>query len=317
MRILLAIDGSSAAGRARDLLASLRLPPESAIRIVAVYESPVDVLGMTWPTAVSDEPAARKDPLRRRLEDALDTAVRSLSRPGLKMDRILQLGRPASAIVDEAREFAADLIVVGNRGHGTLEALLLGSVSSEVVDHAPCPVLVARTEAVAGIVLAADGSAGAEHAAAFLDEWPILADRPLTVVSVAEVDIPWSVGMAPGLYDQVMESYSEQVDEARRQRREIADRTADRLRRVGYRATVDVREGDAAGEIIAAAQEHGANLIVTGTRGHTGLTRLLLGSVARKVLHHAPGSVLVVREQAKTARFAQRTDTGDSNAPGS
>ena len=60
-----------------------------------------------------------------------------------------------------------------------------------------------------------------------------------------------------------------------------------------------MREGDAAHQIIASARAHDAGIIVVGTRGQTGLRRLVLGSVARNVLLHAPCSVLVVREGAR------------------
>src|SRR5512138_1988183 len=101
--------------------------------------------------------------------------------------------------------------------------------------------------------------------------------------------------MAPGLYDQVMESYSENVQEARREVAALVSVTADRLANAGLETSVDVRDGDPAACIVKAATELGVDLIVCGTRGLTGLSRLLLGSVARNVLLHAPCSVLIVR----------------------
>jgi nucleotide-binding universal stress UspA family protein len=68
-----------------------------------------------------------------------------------------------------------------------------------------------------------------------------------------------------------------------------------RLRQAGLQADAEVREGDPAHEIVLSARQHGAGLVVVGTRGQTGLRRLILGSVARKVLLHAPCSVLIVR----------------------
>ena len=72
-------------------------------------------------------------------------------------------GRPASEIVIEADRFGADLIVVGARGHSAVERLLVGSVSSEVVDQAHCPVLVVRTPRFARVLLATDGSADGDR----------------------------------------------------------------------------------------------------------------------------------------------------------
>ena len=133
--------------------------------------------------------------------------------------------------------------------------MLLGSVSAEIVDHAPCPVLVARGDTVSKILLAVTTApAPAEHAEHVLSDWPILAGRPVTVVCVAEVGMPWSTGMSPGIYDQVLESYTTAVDEARQQCLDIAEMACERLRAAGYTATPEVREGGAADELVAAAR---------------------------------------------------------------
>lgn len=295
MRVLLAIDGSMSSNRARDLVAGLPWPEGSVIRIVGVLERGPELFGLPWIPVIPENAAAIEADLLTQMRNALETAEREIVRPGLAVDQTLLRDHAARAIVDQAREFGAELIVVGSRGHSTMETMLLGSTSAEVVDHAPCPVLVAREPQIGSIILADDGSAGAQGAAACVASWPILAGIPVTVVSVAEVAIPWA-GATPGIYEQVMESYTESVDEARREFHEIARRRAEGLAQDGRPVQLEVREGDAAAEIVAAAGERKTDLIVIGTRGHTGLTRMLLGSVARKVLVHAPCSVLVVRE---------------------
>ena len=78
---------------------------------------------------------------------------------------------------------------------------------------------------------------------------------------------------------------------------EVARTTADRLSRAGLSADTSVRQGDPAAEVLAAADDWSADLIMIGTRGQTGLTRLLHGSVARKVLEHARCSVLIERRR--------------------
>ncbi|HEY4632549.1 MAG TPA: universal stress protein, partial [Candidatus Limnocylindrales bacterium] len=69
----------------------------------------------------------------------------------------------------------------------------------------------------------------------------------------------------------------------------------------GLEATAERRDGEPAREILAAAVATGADLIVVGTHGRTGLARLAKGSVAGKVLHHASCSVLIVREAPSPA----------------
>jgi nucleotide-binding universal stress UspA family protein len=65
----------------------------------------------------------------------------------------------------------------------------------------------------------------------------------------------------------------------------------------GIDVATHAREGDPAEVIIDVAQEHGADLIIVGARGLSGLQRFLLGSVSSKLSHHAPTSVMVVRDQ--------------------
>jgi len=304
MRVLLAIDGSHSSEVARDLVAGLAWPEGSAIRVVGVVEHGPESFGLPWMPVVRGEPGVTESALDAQLSIALEAATREIETgiaahvpaPGtVKVDHLVLRGHAARALVDEAREFGADLVVVGSRGHGAFESMILGSTSAEVVDHAPCPVLVARTSSLRSLVLADDGSGGARDAAAIVEQWPILAEVPATVVTVAEVSVPW-VGDTPGMYGQALSSYQDTVDEARRMHADIARQTAEQLGRLGRSVTTQVREGDPTAELVASLSALGADLVVVGTRGHTGLTRMILGSVARKVLLHAPCSVLVVHE---------------------
>jgi len=283
MRVLLAIDGSRSADRARDLVAALPWPRDSHIRIAAAIRH-----------GDGQE--------RYTLDTALDAAERDIMRPGRRVDRFLVDGRPASAIVDEAEAFGAELVVVGSRGHGPIQSMVLGSVSAEVVDHAPCPVLVVRDAPFTSVLVAEDGSPSARAAADLAASWPILRGLPITVLSVAETLLPMPTGMTPGLYDEVIASYHESVDDARRQADAQSVVTAERLGAAGADARPAMREGDAAHEIVEFARIHETGVIVVGTRGHTGLARLVLGSVARNVLLHAPCSVLVVRQTVRPPR---------------
>jgi nucleotide-binding universal stress UspA family protein len=83
--------------------------------------------------------------------------------------------------------------------------------------------------------------------------------------------------------------------------REVAESVLARESRAlgdeGIDVTTHAREGDPAEVIIDVAQEEGADLIVVGARGLSGLQRFLLGSVSSKLSHHAPASVMVVRGQ--------------------
>lgn len=299
MRIVLATDGSLSSEQAVALVAAVPWPAGSSILIVSVVTNGAS-LAMDWSPerAFAHDVDRYGDPLVRSRAIALADAERDLrlAHPDMLVERFLLRGRAASLIVQEARDFNADLIVVGNRGHGSIESMLLGSVSAEVVSHAPCAVLVARSPELGPIVFADDGSASARVASSVFEHLPVSRETPMTVLTVADDGFPYETAVTPALYGEAMAQYQESKHELTAQAHGIASRAAARFEELGFPASTVVRVGDPAMRIVEYAKEHQTGLLVLGTRGNTGLRRLLLGSVARNVLLHAPCSVLVVRE---------------------
>lgn len=304
MRILLALDGSSTSDAACQLVGSLAWPSGSVIQVVAVAEPAAELLA---PLVVS---APTIGPFDQQTSDDLagivDAAVASLERPDLAVERAVLHGRPATLIVERATEFRSELVVIGSRGRGPLTSMLLGSVSAEVVDHAPCPVLVVRHPVADSVLVAVDGSPSAQSAITYLTANRILAGRPVEVLTVAAGnDRPESSPI--GVFsDAAFDSFREERHEERRRAEDIAAAAARRLGDDGYHTRWSISTGRAAHEIIEAARCFGSGLIVVGSRGHTGLTRILLGSVARNVLLHTSASVLIVREPIRT-RWPERS----------
>lgn len=306
MHVLLAIDGSPCGDRARDLAATLPWSDGTTLLVVSTVDADA-AFGLPLVVPSDHARLEMEAAVTREVEAILDAAVRVLARPTISVDRRVLVGRPATSIVEEAKALGTDLVIVGSRGHSTLASMLLGSTSSEVVDHAPCPVLVVRDTEIDHVILAADGSVGATHAEAAIAEWPVFHNLPVSVVTVAETRIPFNAGMAAGLYDVVVESYVEDVDKARNAAREIAEGAVARLRRAGVEATATVLDGETSAQLVSFAHSRSHPLVVLGSRGQTGITRLLLGSVARNVLHHSTGSVLVVRENVTVRPERERT----------
>ncbi len=77
-------------------------------------------------------------------EVILDEAMKKVDLQGITVDTKLESGDPAMKIIEVSKEGHYDLIVIGNRGLSGAKEVLLGSVSSRVADHAPCPVLITR-----------------------------------------------------------------------------------------------------------------------------------------------------------------------------
>jgi nucleotide-binding universal stress UspA family protein len=296
MRVLLATDGSASADRARDLIAGLPWPEGTVIRAVIAVETHLEMLGSPFAMASGASVDELDQELFRHAELTLDAVEQSLAPTGLKVERVIAHDRAANAIVEEAHDWKASLVVLGSRGHSPLSTAVLGSTSAEVVDHAPCPVLVAREGTIGEIGLAFDGSAGATLAAGVLTEWPIFRHLPVTVVAVTNSGIMWHSSVAGSLFDPASVVTAHDVELALKAAADLAESVALRLRQDGLTATSEVREGDPAAEIVAFGRGKRHPLLVLGSRGHTGIARLLLGGVARNVLNHAAGSVLIVRE---------------------
>ena len=308
MRVMLAFDGSTGAEVARDLVARLPWPAGTAITVVAALERGPQLFGVPELGVVPQDAREAEEMLVADLQESLQQAATSLRTASRTVETAVVRGRPASALVDEAAALKPDLLVIGTRGHGPLASMLLGSVSAEVVDHAPCPVLVARGPSVNGLVVAVDGSESAQRAVATLMAWPVFRTVPTTVAAVTEPPATWAVSIEGAFYPSWVELSENAFKERREQLAEVATRTCEQLNRSGIAASVKLRAGDPAAELIAVAREAKADLIVVGSRGLSALPRLFLGSVARNVLLHAPTSVLVVhepRERVKADEKAQ------------
>jgi nucleotide-binding universal stress UspA family protein len=298
MRILVATDGSARAEVAIDLVASIDWPSPSTIHVVEAVSSGLAVFGGPWPPVPPVDTSAFDDAIRAEAQTHLDAAAERLAASDRTIEASIASGRAADVITSIAADREADLIVVGSRGHGTLESMLLGSVSAEVVDRAHVPVLVARARAIGRVIFAWDGSDGAEQAAALLTGWGIFRASEIRVVSVADAAAPWWVDAGMVGEEAAAEAYARAAAPSRQQHAQMAQEMVDRLAESGLRAEPECRDGDPAEQILQAAEAAAADLVVVGTHGRTGLSRLLMGSVARNVLNHAPCSVLVVRAHA-------------------
>lgn len=286
LRVLLAVDGSEASEHATQVAAALSWPSRTVITaLTAVHDLP----------RVGGEPLSVTPDDAPRIEALFADAARLDGRPAPRIRRVLVDGAPERAIVEAARRLRVQLIVIGSRGHGALATTLLGSVAATVADRADRPVLIARAPTARHILLAVDGSSCSTAAADWLLRSPLFASSEVRVVSVATV--PMGSGEGPGHGVREEGTAGDTGTRAREEAGRIAFESHARLAEAGIAASVEVREGDAAAEILNAANEW-ADLVVVGCRGRTGLRRLVLGSVSRAVMAGARCSVLVIKERS-------------------
>jgi nucleotide-binding universal stress UspA family protein len=127
-------DGSREAREALDLAAGLGRLAEATLRVIAV--------GQPVPTSAESDaaPSAQSGPSPVDLQSTLHTTVADLPSE-LRALPIFDQGAAATQLLARAEE-GVDLLVIGSRGYGPMRAALLGSVSTRILDHSPCPVLI-------------------------------------------------------------------------------------------------------------------------------------------------------------------------------
>jgi nucleotide-binding universal stress UspA family protein len=194
---------------------------------------------------------------------------------------VTERGPVAATIVKAARR-GVQLVAVGSRGLDALDRFMLGSVSTHVIHHSPCSVLVVREapRTIRRIVLAIDGSAASKRALHFL----VRAMRPMTPSRQEPVMVTVTHAMPFLNYPELRHAGKALVEEC-----------SAKLLEAGYRVEQLPTIGNPADEILKAAESHEADLIVTGAKGLGAVGRFLLGSVSTRVVQHAGCSALVVR----------------------
>lgn len=146
MKILLAVDGSVYSDAAVEELARRPLPAQSEVKVITAAEIPMPVGMEPWVVSPDYFEEMEKS-VRKAAQAVLDISLAKLKAIGdktLKISSEIIQGPPRQVIVDEAESWGADLIVMGSRGLGAWDRLLLGSVSNGVVHHAKCSVEIVR-----------------------------------------------------------------------------------------------------------------------------------------------------------------------------
>ncbi|MCP3986706.1 MAG: universal stress protein [bacterium] len=239
-------------------------------------------------------PEATIGAARSSAKEKLGEAAARAKKAGLEGTTFLGEVPAAYAIADRAKEIGADLVIVGTHGHTGVKRVVLGSVAEHTVKLAPCSVLTVKDGALAEpakcIVVGVDFSEGASEA---LDTAVDLAKEfgaALHLVHALDLRIPFVTPYEVSVPDNVIErAHGEAVAKLEEMAQKITG-----LDQVKH----EVRSAPPSFALIDAAADLQADLVVTGSRGLSGLKHLVLGSVAERTLRGAPCSVWTVRPTA-------------------
>jgi nucleotide-binding universal stress UspA family protein len=293
MKILIAVDGSQSSLDAVRMTGRLLDPAKDH---VAVYFSPMELEKRLFGRS------------RRIVEGAaaalFEEACGLLPGGFASPPEMICSSKPAAVgILEASAGWHADAIVVGARGHGSIERLLLGSVSRAVVHGAHLPVLVVRTlppstRPLHVLACHHPASTGALARAAAAIHWP--ADTVARVIGVTESMLAGP--LPPWLENRVRDPDTAAVAGAWKKEHDdevaaLGGRLAEfqkSLPDVFRRHAAIVAEGNPGDRILEQARKDDSDLIITGRTPTDTLTRWLLGSTSEAVLTHAHASVLLV-----------------------
>jgi nucleotide-binding universal stress UspA family protein len=142
MKILLAVDGSASSDGAIAEIARRPWPERTEVKVISAVEIPFTTgvePGAAGPIYCDNLLRTASSAANGVLDDTL-TKLKAAPDTGFKITGEVIQGSPKQVIVEEAESWGADLIVMGSRGLGAWNRLLLGSVSNAVVHHAKCSV---------------------------------------------------------------------------------------------------------------------------------------------------------------------------------
>ncbi|MGN6105897.1 MAG: universal stress protein [Kofleriaceae bacterium] len=286
-KIFCPVDFSPGSERAMQIAVRLAKESEAELAIANVWYVPPLVTGGGYsfsPTVFQE----MMDDAKRELERAAGRASQ-LGAP--RVTSLFLSGPPWDRIIDELRgDPAYDLVVMSTHGRTGLARVLIGSVAERVIRHAPCPVLATRphgpVEPVRHILCPIDFSDSARHAMQLAAELGRPSGAAISLLYVAEVPVGFS---ELSLADPV-----ERVDP--RAAELLAGWAAELRATAAGPVATRTMVGSPGAQILAALDEDPTfDLVAMGSRGRTGLRRVVLGSVAEKVVRHATCSVLVTR----------------------
>jgi len=314
MRILLAVDGSYHSDAALETVMNRPWPESTEVLVLTVIEPLSNKLGPFVPQKVIEAQQLLEEDLTEVCKQAGARLAEKFGAGKVKTEIVE--GNPKDKILENARNWGSQLIVMGSHGGGGFSGLPLGSVSNAILSTAPCNVEVIKALDLEALARKADRHEPlieskylvaidtSEEAPKIIDSilarpWP--AGSKFQVMHVVEPLSHHQSGLIKKLQTksaQKMEQLSElvckeHIEKAETLTRECAKKLEEKLGK--GRVTHHVLEGNVRSMILQIAQDWPADLIFVGSHGVARWNEFLLGSVTTAIVRNTDCSVEVVK----------------------
>ena len=252
---------------------------------------------------VPDVPAVTSEAERQRLQERAAAFCQAATTAGVPVDVRVVSGHVVTEILDHAAMLPADLIVMGTHGVSGFQHLVLGSVTEKVLRRAGCRVLTVPPRAQAAsrlpftcLICAVDFSDPSLEALRFAGS--LARETGARLVLMHVIEWPWHEPPSPRLTDLPPAQAAALADF----RRDVETTATVRLESMASRHVPDgtavvvrVRHGKPYEQLLVAAREEGADLIVLGVHGRSALDLGVFGSTTNQMVRAATCPVLTVR----------------------
>jgi len=285
MNILLTVDGSDHSYEAVRSLKYLSRAEE--LHIVHVIDVPSPAYPMMMPEVAQELYETVERNMRDDGTRLLDRIVSLLPLDVGPVTKHLVVGSPVDQIVALAEQLKVGLILLGTRGLGPIKERLIGSVSHRVLTFGPGAKLIlpGPLKTLHDILLPLQGTYDADHALAFLQQKPFRDSPTITLFTVLpHTRPPWPV-------DAV--SVEQMETHALGKAKDFLEEIAVKLKSYGHQTRIATMLGTPVDGILQEAKVLNPDLILMGSRGRRGLTRMVLGSVSHALLHQGTYPLMI------------------------
>jgi len=250
-----------------------------------------------------DEQNLRKT-VEETAQEVLSKLAAQIAQKGVSVSTAIRIGRCDDEMIRQAIEGKHDLVVTGTRNRAAASRLLFGSASQKLIRYAPCPVWVCKpgeVREIREVLVASDLSECAGYAVQAAADVARILGAKLFVVHALEFPFETYLHTA-GISQEEVAKYRTRLHAEAKQGLEEQLSSAD-YRTLPHGVKIEILEGSPDDVIPQFIDANEVDVVVIGTHGRRGLTRMLLGNTAERLLPYVHASLLAIKPPGYESQF--------------